>query len=159
MATAISAPKGPPVVDHLAKILNERFSIEFESAQRKQLIGKYLIPEDCTGIYRPCVNPQVWCTIRPEANSADKSFIALQGVILTASSAFAMAINDILQSREPENPLDYQSVISKEIDAIVVFCQQGNIISSQRSHAALHKSHLQSSLWANYQADHLAFRR
>ena len=82
MATAISVPKGPPVSDHLAKILNNKFHIELESAQRKQLIGKYLIPEHCTGFYRPCVNPQVWGTIRPETKSADKSFTALQDAIL-----------------------------------------------------------------------------
>ena len=89
MATAISAHKGRPVADHLAKIWTDKFHIEFESAQRKQLIGKYLIPENCTGFYRPRVIPQVWGTIRPEANSADKSFTFLQDSILTASSALS----------------------------------------------------------------------
>ena len=135
MATAISVPKGPPVADHLAKILNDKFHIELESAQRKQLIGKYLIPENCTGFYRPRVNPQVWGTIRPETKSADKSFAALQDAILTASSALAMSINDILQNRESKTPLDYQSVISKGIDAITLLGFVSKEISYRRKEA------------------------
>ena len=135
MATAISAPKGPPVADHLAKILNDKFHVEFEPAQRKQLIGKYLILENCTGLYRPRVNPQVWGTIRPEAKSADKSLVALQDAILTASSALAMSSNEILQSRESKTPLDYQSVISKEIDAITLLGFVSKEISYRRKEA------------------------
>ena len=120
MATAISVPKGPPVADHLAKILTEKFHAEFDSAQRKQLINKYQIPENCTGLYRPRVNPQVWGTIRPEVKSADKSFTALQDAILTASGAIAMSINDILKHRESKSPLDCQSVVSQQIDAITL---------------------------------------
>ena len=122
MATAISAPKGPPVADHLAKILNDKFHIEFEPAQRKQLIGEYLIPENWTGFYRPRVNPQVWGTIRPEAKSADKSLAALQDA-------------DILKSRESKTHLDYQSVISKEIDAITLLGFVSKEISYRRKEA------------------------
>ena len=32
-ATAIAAPKGPPFAEHLAKILNDKFHLEFESTQ------------------------------------------------------------------------------------------------------------------------------
>ena len=135
MATAISVPKGPPVADHLAKFLNDKFHIELESAQRKQLIGKYLIPEKCTGFYRPRVNPHVWGTIRPETKSVDKSFAALQDAILTASSALTMSINDILQNRESKTPLDYQSVISKGLDAITLLGFVSKEISYRRKEA------------------------
>ena len=50
----------------------------------------------------------------------DKSLATLQDAILKASSALAMSINDTLEIRESRSPLDYHSVISKEIDAITL---------------------------------------
>ena len=143
---AISAPKGLPVAEHLTKILNDKFHLEFESTQQKQLIDKYLVPENCSGLYWPRVNPQVWGTIRPEVKSAEKSFATFQDALLTASGAIAMSINDILQNRESTTPLDYQSVISKQSDAITLLGFVSKEISYHRKEA------MQSSINPIYKA-------
>ena len=146
MATAISVPNGWPVVDHLAKIVNDKFHIELELAQQKQLVRKYLIPDNCTGFYRPSINLLVWGTIRPETKSVDKPFAALQDAILTASSGLAMSINDILQNKESKTPFDYQSVISKRIDAITLL----GFVSKEISY--LHKEAMRPSINSIYKA-------
>ena len=76
----------------------------------------------------------------------DKCFAALQDALLTASSAIAMSINDILKHRESKTPLDYQSVISKQIDAITLLGFVSKEISYHRKEA------MQSSINPIYKA-------
>ena len=53
METAIAKekPTGPTSSEHLTEILIEEFHIELELAQRKGLIEKFPIPENCTVFY------------------------------------------------------------------------------------------------------------
>eukprot|EP00795_Rhopilema_esculentum_P002752 gene2752-biopygen1131 len=108
-AVATAKPKGPPISEHLAKILNDKFHIELEASQRKTLLEKYSVPENCTGLYRPRVNHEIWNCLSANSKVIDKNMSLLQDALLTASSAVAMSIEDILKYRETKKDLDYQS--------------------------------------------------
>ena len=99
-AVATSKPKGLPISEHLAKILNDKFHIELEASQRKNLLEKYSVPENCTGLYRPRVNHEIWNCLSANSKVIDKNMSLLQDALLTASSAIAMSIEDILKYRE-----------------------------------------------------------
>ncbi|XP_065056974.1 uncharacterized protein LOC135685096 [Rhopilema esculentum] len=119
-AVATAKPKGPPISEHLAKILNDKFHIELEASQRKTLLEKYSVPENCTGLYRPRVNHEIWNCLSANSKVIDKNMSLLQDALLTASSAVAMSIEDILKYRETKKDLDYQSMVSRQIDILTL---------------------------------------
>ena len=91
---------GPPISEHLAGIINKKFHLEIEPTQRKALIDKYLAPENCSGLYRPHMNQIIWNSLRSSSKIADKSVTMLQDDLITASSAIATSIEDLLKGRE-----------------------------------------------------------
>ena len=83
-AVATAKIKGPPISEHLAGIINKKFHLGLEPAQRKALIDKYLVPENCSGLYRPRVNHEIWKSLRSCSKIADKSVTMLQDALITA---------------------------------------------------------------------------
>ena len=129
-AVATAKNTGPPISEHLAGIINKKFHLELEPAQRKALIDKYLVPENCSGLYRPRVNHEIWNSLRSSSKIADKSVTMLQDALITASSAIVTSIEDLLKGREMKTPLDFQTVVSRQIDAITLL----GFISSELSY-------------------------
>ena len=129
-AVATAKIKGPPISEHLAGIINKKFHLGLEPAQRKALIDKYLVPGNCSGLYRPRVNHEIWNSLRSCSKIADKSVTMLQDALITASSAVATSIEDLLKSRETKTPLHFQSVVSRQIDIITLL----GFISSELSY-------------------------
>jgi len=88
-------------------IINKKFHLGLEPARRKALIDKYLVPENCSGLYRSRVNHEIWNSLRSSSKIADKSVTMLQDALITASSAIATSIGDLLKGREMKTPLDF----------------------------------------------------
>ena len=134
-AIATEKPTGPPISEHLAKILNEKFHIELELAQRKGLIEKYLTPENCTGFYRPRINKEIWASMTSASKVSDRSYMALQDALVTASSALALSIDDILKVREKNSDLDCQTIVARQIDVITLLGHVSKELSYRRKEA------------------------
>ena len=119
---AVSTAKvtGPPISEHLADIINKKFHVGLEPAQRKAIIDKYLVPEICSGLYRPRVNHEIWSSLRPSSKVADKSITMLQDALIAASSAVAISTEEMLKCREMKTPLDFQNIVSRQIDIITI---------------------------------------
>ena len=100
IAAATAMNTGPPISEHLAGIINKKFHLGLKLTQRKALIDKYLAPENCSGLYRPRVNQIIWNSLRSSSKIADKSVTMLQDSLITASSAIATSIEDLLKGRE-----------------------------------------------------------
>ena len=128
-AVATAKITGPPISEHLAGIIDRKFHLGLEPIQRKALIDKYLVPENCPGLYRPRVNHEIWNSLRSSSKIANKHVTMLQDALITASSAIATSVEDLLKSREMKS-LDFQSVASRQIDIITLL----GFISSELSY-------------------------
>ena len=124
-------PTGPPISDHLAKILSEKFHIELELAQRKGLIEKYLTPEN----YRPHLNKDIWASITSGSKISDRSYMALQDALVTASSAVALSIYDIFKFRDKKSDLDCQTIVARQSDVITLLGHVSKELSYRRKEA------------------------
>ena len=40
--------KGPPILEHLAGIVNTKFTADFDLEKRKEILDKYKVPNNCT---------------------------------------------------------------------------------------------------------------
>ena len=58
-AVAMAKITGPPISEHLAGIITKKFHLGLEPTQRKALSDKYLVPDHCSGFYRPLVNHDI----------------------------------------------------------------------------------------------------
>ena len=73
---------GPPVSEHLAKIVNSKLSEEVDLAKLKETLGKYKRPENCTEMYVPKVNQEIWQKMKPYAKRTDIKMANLQDTIM-----------------------------------------------------------------------------
>ena len=50
---------GPPISDKIATIINEMFSKDLGFKKRKEILGKYSVPQTCTNFFVPKLNEQI----------------------------------------------------------------------------------------------------
>ena len=55
---------GPPVSEKVAKLVNEKFTIDLGLEKRKQIFEKYQPPENCQMLYVPKVNEPIWSSLK-----------------------------------------------------------------------------------------------
>ena len=115
--------------------------IELELAQRKGLIDKYPMPENCTGLYEPRLKKDIWFSITSGSNISDRSYMALQDALVTASSAVALSFDHILQFWEKKSDLDCQTIVARQIDAITLLGHVSTELSYQQKEALLPAIH------------------
>ncbi len=119
-ATSMATITGPPITAHLAETVNKKFQTELETSQRKGLLDKYHVPENCSDVHRPRVNQQVWSSLRADAKAADKALAALQDAVITATSAVAISLEDIIKSHKDKSSLDCQAIAARQLDIVTL---------------------------------------
>ena len=55
-----SNESGLPVSDKLSKLVNDKFQTEYSGDKRKEILLKYKTPSNCTQLFAPKVNPEIW---------------------------------------------------------------------------------------------------
>ena len=55
-----SDESGPPVSDKLSKLVNDKFHTEYSVDKRKEILQKYKRLSNCTELFVPKVNPEIW---------------------------------------------------------------------------------------------------
>ena len=81
-STSMTAPKGPPILPKLATLVNDRLKTELETGQRKQIKGKYMVPENCTELFWPPVNEHIWNPLQADAKGVHRVLVAMQGTLV-----------------------------------------------------------------------------
>ena len=59
-----------------------------------------MVPENCTELFWPPVNEQIWNPLKPDAKGVDRALVAVQDTIFIASGAIATSLNDLFMSRD-----------------------------------------------------------
>jgi len=72
---------GPPISDPLATIVNAKFSTEFDSNKRKEILEKYRIPKNCDSLLVPSISPEIWAKLPSDSKRGDIQISSLQDSI------------------------------------------------------------------------------
>jgi len=90
----------PPISDKIAKIINEKFSTDLGFMERKEILEKYSVPQNCTNSFAPKVNEQIWSKLKSFYRQRDSRMSILQDALVKPSSVLALTIEDLLKARE-----------------------------------------------------------
>ena len=55
-----SNESGLSVSDKLSKLVNAKFQTQYSGDKRKEILQKYKTPSNCTHLFAPKVNPEIW---------------------------------------------------------------------------------------------------
>ena len=62
---------GPPITDKLASIVNKKFSDNIDLTKLKSMLNEHKKPENCTELFVPRVNTEIWQKMKPYQRKAD----------------------------------------------------------------------------------------
>ena len=79
---------GPPVSEKVAKLVNEKSTIDLSLEKRKQIFEKYQPPENCLMLYVPKVNEPIWSSLKGFHRQRDLRTAVLQDSLVRVTSAF-----------------------------------------------------------------------
>ena len=111
---------GPPVSDKVATIVNEKFTTDLGVQKRKEILGKYLTPENCSNFFVPRINEQIWGKLQSFHKRRDIRFSILQDAIVKVSSALTLTIEDLLMARKSKANPDCKAIATRLFDSIAL---------------------------------------
>jgi len=123
---------GPPISDPLAKIVNAKFSTEFDSNKRKEILEKYRIPKNCDSLLVPRVNPEIWAKLPSNSKRGDIRMSSLQDSIARVTGGISCIIDTLLQAREKKCQVDFKSSIAQLLDCTVLLGHVSQEMSFKR---------------------------
>ena len=118
---------GPPITDKLASIVNKKFSDDVDLTKLKSILNTHKKPENCTELFVPRVNTEIWHKMKPHQRKADIKLSNLQDTLIKGVSALTTASNDLLVCRETKTLPNYKDLLSQLLDATALFghvCQE-----------------------------------
>jgi hypothetical protein len=118
---------GPPISEHLAKIINSKLADGLDITKLKEILSKYQRPQNYEEMYVPKVNPEIWQKLKPYAKKQD--------TIIKGLSSLATSMNTLLECRETKTIPDYKAIIPQLLDTTALFGHVWNEISYKRKAA------------------------
>ena len=91
---------GAPVSERLAKLVNEKFTLDFDLQKRKSIMENYKTPKNCDQLFSPKVNPEIWGKLQSSVKRTDIKSSVLQDILLSVSSAIIKTMEALLESKE-----------------------------------------------------------
>ncbi|CAB4021804.1 Hypothetical predicted protein [Paramuricea clavata] len=107
-----SEDTGPPITEKLASIVNKNFSDDVDLTKLKSILNTHKKPENCTELFVPRVNTEIWHKMKPHQRKADIKFSNLQDTLIKGVSALTTASNDLLVCRETKTLPNYKDLLS-----------------------------------------------
>ncbi|CAB4002708.1 Hypothetical predicted protein [Paramuricea clavata] len=111
---------GAPVSERLAKLVNEKFTLEFDLQKRKSIMENYRTPKNCAQFLSPRVNPEIWGRLQSSVKRTDIKSSVLQDILLSVSSAIINTMEALLDSREKKALPNYKALLSNLTDSIAL---------------------------------------
>lgn len=119
-ALSSATEKGPPICEHLAKIVDQRLSDEIDRDKLKTVVSKYKSPQNCEELYLTKVNQEIWSQLPTHAKKADIRVANLQDTLLGGISASLISVNELLECRAKKTLPDYKGLITQLVDPIAL---------------------------------------
>lgn len=130
-----SEEKGSNIFEKLAKILNDSYQSELSIEKRKEICQKYKIPGNCSELFVPKINNEIWTKLKSNAKRSDVRMSALQDTLNKAASAILVSANDLLTHRKDKTKPDYKAIVSRLTDSVALVGQVHKEISLKRREA------------------------
>ena len=115
-----SDESGFPVSDKLSKLVNDEFHNEYRVDKRKEILQKYKTLRNCTKLFVPKVNPEIWGNLRANSKRSDIRMSVLQDTLIRVSRAVVITVEDLLSHREKKTCPNYRSLIPKLTDSVAL---------------------------------------
>ncbi|XP_028415485.1 uncharacterized protein LOC114538507 [Dendronephthya gigantea] len=126
---------GAPVSERLAKLVNEKFTLDFDLEKRKSIMENYKTPKNCDQLFSPRVNPEIWGRLSSSVKRTDIKSSVLQDILLSVSSAMVNTMEALLESRGKKAFPNYEALLSNLTDSIALLGHVHKEISFNRKDA------------------------
>ena len=126
---------GPPVSDKLSKLVNDKFQTEYTVEKRKEILQKYKVPSNCSELFVPKVNSEIWTKLNANSKRSDIRTSVLQDTLVKVSSAIIVTVNDLLSHREKKTSPDYKTLIPRLTDSVALLGHVHKELSFKRRDA------------------------
>ena len=130
-----SDESGPPVSDKLSKFVNDKFHTEYSVDKRKEILQKYKTLCNCTELFVPKVNPEIWGNLSANSKMSDIRMSVLQDTLIKGSSAIVVTLEDLLSHREKKTSPNYRSLIPRLTDSVALLGHVKKELSFKRRDA------------------------
>ena len=130
-----SDESGPPVSDKLSKFVNDKFHTEYSVDKRKEILQKYKTLSNCTELFVPKVNPEIWGNLSANSKRSDFRMSVLQDTLIKGSSAIVVTVEDLLSHREKKTSPNYRSLIPRLTDSVALLGHVNKELSFKRRDA------------------------
>ncbi len=127
-----SEDQGPPISEQLAKIVNAKFSTEFDQQKRKTILEKYKIPKNCESLLVPKVNPEIWAKLPANSKRGDIKMSSLQDSVARVTGSISSTIDDLLKAREKKSQVEFKAIIAQLLDCTVLLGHVSQEMSFKR---------------------------
>ena len=111
---------GPPISEKVAKIINKKFSTDLGVMKRIEILEKCSILQNCTNVFVPNVNEQIWSKLKDFNRRRNLRMSFLQDAIVKTSSALALTIEDMLKARQDKVYPDSKAIATRLLDSIAL---------------------------------------
>jgi len=112
--------------------VNVKYSTEFGSNKRKEILEKYRIPKNCDSLLVPRVNPEIWAKLPSNSKRGDIRMSSLQDSIARVTGGISCIIDTLLQAREKKCQVDFKSSIAQLLDCTVLLGHVSQEMSFKR---------------------------
>ena len=130
-----SDESGPPVSDKLSKLVNGKFHTEYSIDKRKEILQKYKTLSNCTELFVPKVNPEIWGNLSANSKRSDIRVSVLQDALIKVSSAIVVSVEDLLSHQEKKTSPNYRSLIPRLTDSVALLGHVNKELSFKRRDA------------------------
>eukprot|EP00794_Sanderia_malayensis_P014535 gene14535-16038_t len=126
---------GPPILEHLANIVDAKFTAEFDIDKRKEILDKYKVPKNCNSLFTPKVNPEIWGKLPSFVRRNDVRASTRQDTLLRVTGAISSSIEDLWKACEEKQTPEYKAIIATLFDAIAILGHFNKELSFKRREA------------------------
>ena len=112
-----------PIDDTVAEDLIVSCCTEYSVDKRKEILQKDKTLSNCTELFVPKVNPEIWGNFSANSKRSDIRMSVLQDTLIKGSSAIVVTVEDLLSHREKKTSPNYRSLIPRLTDSVALLEQ------------------------------------
>ena len=136
---------GPPLKDkNLVTLVTDMLEKDLSADALTQKMNRYNRPENIKGLNIMKINKPLWKKVSPDTKNRDLKVQAFQKILLKSMVPITQILDQLLESKVQNVPIDTGSTLQKTLDAMSLLCQVNRDINKWR------KTNLQPDMAAGF---------
>ena len=99
------------------------------------MLQKYKTPSNCTELFAPKVNPEIWGNLSENSKRSDIRISMLQDTLIKVCSAIVVTVEDLVSHREKKTFPNYRSLIPRLTHSVALLGHVNKELSFKRRDA------------------------